>query len=31
MGFEVMKVGDVLNPQTVMEAVAKGYKLGNTA
>ena len=29
LGFAVKKVGDVLNPQTVMEAVAKGYKLGN--
>ena len=29
LGIDVSKVGDALNPQTVMEAVAKGYKLAN--
>ena len=29
LGINVKKVGDALNPQTVMEAVAKGYKLAN--
>jgi hypothetical protein len=27
----VKKLGDALKPQTVLEAVAKGYKLGNAA
>jgi len=27
--FHVEKVGDVMKPETVMEAVARGYKLGN--
>ena len=31
MGFDVKKLGDALKPQTVLEAVAKGYKLGNAA
>jgi len=31
LGIDISKVGDGLNPQTVMKAVAKGYKLANNA